>query len=153
DSWCVLHDISLFADTKFQNALACRYLFTAVVSDEKISPVSDYPGRPANIGAFRVSNVTMKYAGNLFGNLFIPWGTGVLDKDFGDMKKVITKYYAPEQYDAFCEAFAFQKDLMKRRKEDRFSVWLNHKVWSFKRLAKRACPSLYYWLKRHLKKD
>ncbi len=115
-SWTVLHDISLFAyGERVVRGLACRYLFTDVVSDEKISPVSDYGDNPANIGAFKVSDVTMRYADNLFESLLIPWEAEVPEKDYDDMKKIIEKYYTPEQYKSFCDAFAFQQYLNKHR--------------------------------------
>lgn len=106
DSWCVLHDISLFV--KHLHALACRYLFGHVVSEEKISPVPDDENMPSNMGAFRISDNTMKYVGNLFGSLLIPWGTEVSTKDYAGMKKIIERYYSPEQYKSLCDAFQFQ---------------------------------------------
>ena len=41
DSWCVLHDISLFYRAGRENELACRYLFSYVVSDYKIMPAPE----------------------------------------------------------------------------------------------------------------
>ncbi len=116
----MLHDISLFQlshSSISAGGLACRYLFADVVSDEKFSPVSDYGDMPANIGAFKVSDVTVKYAGNLFESLLIPWQAEVRPEDYDDMKKIIERYYTPGQYKLFCEAFAFQQHLAEKRRE------------------------------------
>lgn len=120
DSFAVLHDISSYQlsySAISTGGLACRYLFSDVVSDEKFSPVSDYGDIPANIGAFKVSEVTVKYAGNLFESLLIPWQAEVSEGDYDDMRKIIEKYYTPEQYKFFCEAFAFQKYLAEKKRQ------------------------------------
>ncbi len=144
-SWTVLHDISLFA--KHLDTLACRYLFGHVVSEEKISPASDHENMPANIGAFRISDITMKFADDLFGSLLLPWGAKVLEQDFESMKKIIGKYYSPEQYELFCYVPSFQKYLEKRREKIKLSF-----INSLKMFAKSWQPGLYYRLK-HLLKD
>lgn len=114
ESFVVLHDISVHYSMPYtRDQIACRVLFSHVVSDEKVSPVSDYENMPANIGAFKVSEVTRKYAGNLFESLFIPWETEVPEKDFQDISKIIEKYYTSEQYKLFLEAFKFQKYLVE----------------------------------------
>ena len=146
-SWTVLHDISLFAYGRYTvSSFACRYLFTDVVSDEKISPISDYGDNPANIGAFKISDVTMKYADNLFESLLIPWELEVPAKDYDDMKKVIERHYTPEQYEAFCNAFAFQQYLNEHKTKLKPGLW-----YALKTFAKTWQPGLYYRLKRFLK--
>lgn len=105
-SWVVLHDIL---------TNVCRYLFGTVVSDKKVSPVSDIEGVPANIGAFMISDVTAKYIDDLLGCLLIRWECPVLPEDFSDMKKVIGKHYTPEQYKLFCDAYDFQENLKGRK--------------------------------------
>lgn len=108
-SWTVLHDISLFANTNIRYALACRYLFASVVSEEKVTPVSDSQEiKFANIGAFKVSELTEKYIGNLFETLLIPWNVQVQKKDLDDIRNIISRYYTPEQYQYFCDVLDFQ---------------------------------------------
>lgn len=139
ESWVILHDITIFVNHNWRNALACRYLFGHVVSDEKISPASDKDKCPANIGAFKVSELTAKYIDNLFTSLFIPWKSKVSDKDFADMKKIIEKYYTPMQYKTFCDAFEFQKSLP----EEKVSVSMLSKT-----LLKQCAPRVYSLLSR-----
>lgn len=145
-SWAVLHDISYFAGDKFLGGLACRYLFGHVVSEEKICPVPYIENIPANIGAFRISDITMKFADDLFGSLLLPWESKVLEQDFDSMKKIIGKYYSPEQYESFCYAYSFQKYLEKHREEIKYSF-----TSSLKMFAKSWQPGLYYGLKHFLK--
>ncbi len=112
DSYVILHDITLhYLGMKKRNHLACRNLFGHVVSDEKFSPVSDYEGLPSNIGAFKVSANTVKYACNLFESLLIPWEAEVKPEDLETVSAIIKKYYAPELYEFFCDAVDFQKHL------------------------------------------
>ncbi len=142
-SWTVLHDISIFAYLQNGriNSLACRYLFTDVAAEEKVKPVSDYDNNPANIGAFRISEATMKYSDNLFESLLIPWEAEVPESDYDSMKKIIEKYYKPEQYKLFCEAFPFQQYLMGRKASFVSSLKVFLKTWQ---------PKLFYWLKHSL---
>lgn len=143
-SLCILHDITAFKGNN-RDALACRYLFGHVAA-EKFSPISDCEGMPANIGAFKVSDMAMKYADNLFESLYIPWKASVLDKDFDDMKKIIEKYYSPEQYKSFCEAFEFQKYLREHPPMIKMSF-----LGAIKMFAKSWQPELYYRLKHSIK--
>ena len=116
DSWTVLHDISLFARPDNRGALACRYLFASVVSDEKITPHPDEGSiHFANIGAFRVSDVTEKYIDNLFETLVIPWNIQVSEKDLASIDKIISKYYSPEQYEFFREVLRLQEYMFKHQ--------------------------------------
>ena len=147
ESWTILHDISLYAyNSKCINQLACRYLFCDVVSDEKVSPRSDRVELPANIGAFKCSDITMRYADNLFESLLIPWESNVTSKDYDDMKKIIERYYSPEQYKVFCDAFDFQKYLKEWKKNIKYSF-----LYSLKNFAKSWQPRLYYSLKKLIK--
>lgn len=140
-SWVVLHDISYFLFSRNKTGLACRLLFGHVVSDEKISPVSDREDLPANIGAFKISDVTFAYADNLFGSLLITWESEINNKDFESMKKIIEKYYTPEQYKNFCSAFEFQN--YQRQRNVKFSLIEAAKV--FFRMWQ---PRLYNSLKK-----
>lgn len=142
DSWCVLHDITRHF-VVFRIGMACWYLFSYVVSDEKVYPVTDYPEipAPANIGAFRVSEVTMKYVDNLFKNLLIPWGSVVPEKDIQSIKKVIQNHYSPEQYDFFCEALEFQKYLEDHPQKISFNTVL-------RAFAKSNFPRTYSVLRK-----
>ena len=143
-SWTVLHDISVFAyGRSIISAFACRYLFTDVVSDKKISPVSDYGDNPANIGAFKISQITMSYVNNLFESLIIPWECEVPAKDYEDMKKIIERYYTPKQYEAFCDAFKFQQYLTEHRTMLKPGFW-----YALKTFAKTWQPGLFNTLRR-----
>ncbi|MBQ7576657.1 MAG: class I SAM-dependent methyltransferase [Synergistaceae bacterium] len=144
DSWCVLHDINIcgvILNHAFRNALATRYLFGHVVSDEKILPVSDYDqGRPANIGAFKISDVTMKYADNLFQSLFIPWKHEPLIRDINDMRNIIKKYYSVENYQRFCEALKFHDFLFEHPVYEPVPI--------ARAFLRRYAPNFYGWLHR-----
>ena len=140
-SYVILHDITLFvAGVKSRNALACRYLFGHVVSDEKLSPSPDTEERPSNIGAFRVSDVTMKYVNNLFESLPIPWSIKLQPRDLEDISAVIKKYYSPEQYKFFREAVTIQ-DYMNEQNKHMEGI-------SFKAALKLWKPGLYSFLRR-----
>ncbi|MBQ3654517.1 MAG: class I SAM-dependent methyltransferase [Synergistaceae bacterium] len=113
-SWVVLHDITLFMNPSDRHALACGYLYAGVVSDEKVTPAPDNPARKfANIGAFRVSEATVKYVNNLFEMLLVPWNIQVSGRDLEDISRIIQKYYSPEQYRFFCDALEFQEYMFK----------------------------------------
>ena len=137
-SWTVLHDISTYMGTS-RSSLACRYLFGHVVSDEKICPASDYEGLPANIGAFKISDVTMKYADNLFQSLFIPWKYEPSARDLDDIKKIIKKYYSDKQYNTFCESLSFQDFLFAHPVYENISV--------SRAFVRKYFPKLYKWLR------
>ena len=119
-SWTVLHDIAIFMGPVERSELACRYLFGHVVSEEKITP-----SPLANIGAFKISDVTYKYVQNLFEALFIPFDIQVSEKDLNDIRRIIEKYYTQEQYKFFCEIleaqeymFTHQRSLMRKIKDN-----------------------------------
>ena len=127
DSWCVLHDISLPIIGRF-NDLACRYLYGHAASDIKVMPVSDYDSYFANIGAFHVTEDTIKYVQNLFESLLNLW-TSVPDvygkaipgvfspmrtEDFNDIKNIISKYY-PQYMNLFNGAVKAQQDIAAKR--------------------------------------
>ena len=114
NSWVVLHDISLPLLSTRENDLACRYLFSNVVSDEKLMPVSDIDSYFANIGAFKITDDTRKYIGNLFESLVVAWdaipsfydkhifpcATPMLEEDLNNIRAIIKKHY-PEHYEFF----------------------------------------------------
>lgn len=148
DSWCILHDVSTeYLSFKWRNHLACRYLFGHVVAEEKIYPVSSRENAPANIGAFRISDNTMKYSSNLFESLLIPWGIEVSPKDYADVKKIIEKYYTPEQYKFFCDVPAFQELLRERTMKDEKS-FVEALRDSLRNIVKTYHPGFYSVLHR-----
>ena len=109
-SWTVLHDINIFINPNERYALACRYLFGHVVSEEKITPVPDEKyTKFANIGAFKVSDITLKHTENLFEALLIPFNIHVSSKDLADINGIIKKYYTREQYKFFCDIIETQE--------------------------------------------
>ena len=113
-SWTVLHDINIFINPNERYALACRYLFGHVVSEEKITPISDEKyTKFANIGAFKVSDITAKHVKNLFEALLIPFNIHVSNKDLADINKIIKKYYTQEQYKFFCDVIETQEYMFK----------------------------------------
>ena len=114
DSFVILHDITTeYADMASRKNLACRYLFGHVVSDKKFSSVSDHKGLPSNIGAFKVSEVTVKYVNTLFESLLIPWEAEVMPEDMKTISAIIEKYYSPEQYKFFCDALDLKYKLTR----------------------------------------
>ena len=131
NSWVVLHDINLQCLKSREDDLACRYLFSHVVSDAKILPaVSDHDFHFANIGAFRVTDDTVKYIRNLFESLLNPWAAmpGVFDKrvfpcatpilpeDLRDIKNIINKYYP--DYKEFFEYVIEAQNLIVQHKHE-----------------------------------
>ena len=148
-SYTVLHDITLEYLSMIQRRhLACRYLFSHVVSDEKFSPAPDYEGLPSNIGAFKVSDITVKYVNNLFESLLIPWESEVKPEDLESISAVIKKYYSPEQYEFFCDAVDFQKQLKDATEKTAVKNGLRT---SLKIFLHSWQPKVYYWLK-HLRR-
>ena len=125
DSWVILHDISVPLYDYREEDLACRYLFSNVVSEEKLMPVSDIDSYFANIGAFKITEDTRKYIGNLFESLVIPWQampffydpfitwiTPMLEEDLNGIRKIIKKYY-PERYEFFENTVRLQNIFMQ----------------------------------------
>ena len=153
-SYVILHDITLeYLNMRQRNHLACRYLFSHVVSDEKVSPRPDYIGLPSNIGAFKVSEVTMKYVSNLFENLVIPWETEIKPEDLEDISAIIRKYYSPEQYKFFCEALDYQKQLKiySGEKAQELTALKSTFYQALKNFVKSWQPKLFFRLKHFLK--
>ena len=141
DSFTVLHDISIFANPDDRYALACRYLFASVVSDEKITPAPDDEDvRFANIGAFKVSEITRQYVSNLFESLIIPWNIQINDTDLDGISRIISRHYTPEQYKFFCGILEFQKYI--------FAHPMTLKGSLKKSIKQRANPKLFTFLQK-----
>ena len=117
ESWVMLHDIILHAVNSDPMALACRYLYASVVSEEKFTPEPDEGWEAengfSNIGAFKVSDLTVKYVDNLFEMLLVPWSSRILDNDVENISRVIEKNYTSEQYKFFCDALKIQDYMIK----------------------------------------
>ena len=146
DSWTVLHDITLFTHPKNRGSLACRYLFSCVVSDEKITPIpEDDKEIFANIGAFKVSAITKKYVNNLLEALLIPWDSEVKAKDMKTISAIIKKYYSPEQYEFFCKVLELQEQIRKLDETEGLSFYSAAKAF-----LKAWQPKLFRRMK-HLK--
>lgn len=144
-SWTVLHDISIFANPDDRYALACRYLFASVVSDEKVTPAPESKDSHfANIGAFKVSDITREHVSNLFETLITPWDIQVSSGDLESMKKIISKYYTPEQYKLFCDIADFQQYIfshpatMKGRLKRSIKQKTSPKLFAFLQKIKRS---------------
>lgn len=146
-SWVVLHDISL--QWSNERSLACKYLFDHVVSENKVSPAPDSIPMFANIGAFQITNDTHKYIKDVFMSLTVPWGRWSDWKkredvqDFGDVSKIIKKYYNDELYRIFEQSIDFQISMRKNWGKTR--VPLSSKL---KQCLKILNPSSFYALKR-----
>ena len=135
--------LCLFMYPRNRGALACRYLFSCVVSDEKATPAPEKAEDIfANIGAFKVSDITKKYVNNLFESLLIPWDSEVKPEDLESISAVIKKYYSPEQYEFFCNAVDCQKRIKVVKNSLRTSLKIFLHSWQ---------PKVYYWLK-HLRR-
>ena len=159
ESWVVLHDVSLPMLKGRENDLACRYLFGHVVSDTKIMPVSDYESCFANIGAFRVTDDTVKYVRNLFESLLAPWvalpgmfdkkvfpcATPILPEDIESIKHIIDKCY-PEYVSFFDGVIDFQNIIVRHKIEEYMQNY-----GSTKAKLKRYFP-LSYFVYRQIKK-
>lgn len=141
DSFTVLHDISIFANPDDRYALACRYLFASVVSDEKITPAPDDEDvRFANIGAFKVSEITRQYVSNLFESLIIPWNIQINDTDLDGISRIISRHYTPEQYKFFCDILEIQRYI--------FAHPMTLKGSLKKSIKQRANPKLFTFLQK-----
>lgn len=93
-------------------------------------PVSDYDSYFANIGAFKITDDTRKYIGNLFQSLVVAWdavpffydkyifpcATPMLEEDLNDIRKIIKKYY-PEHYEFFENAVKLQNVIIQHKTE------------------------------------
>jgi len=150
NSWVILHDIALpITGGSREEDLACRYLYGSVVSEEKLMPVSDIDSYFANIGAFKVTEDTRKYIGNLFEMLVVQWqaiplffkkytylsGTPMLEEDLNSIRKIIKKYY-PEQYEFFENAVRIQGVIAQHRTERRHIDWKMLLVKNFPTIAR-----------------
>jgi len=92
--------------------------------------VSDYDSYFANIGAFKVTEDTRKYIGNLFESLVVAWqaipffydkyispfATPMLEEDLNGIRKIIRKYY-PDYAEFFENTIKLQELIMQHRTE------------------------------------
>lgn len=137
-SWVVLHDIALFYRRTQRKALACRYLWGHVVSEEKLTPCLDDIPFFANIGAFRITEDTVRYVADLFQSLVLPWAIGVNDEDLASVDKIIQKHYPAALHQVFTDAVSFQKELLTQRDV----------MGAFKEFIKQLSPGFSGFLKR-----
>lgn len=119
NSWVVLHDISLhFFNEK---SLACKYLYGHVVSENKISPTSDFSHSFSNIGTFQVTDLTHQCIENVSMSLTIPWigwdDNWILSDDFHDIDIIIKKYYDSSLYKIFKDSVCFQSKMQEQWKK------------------------------------
>ena len=123
-AWVLLHDISVFYSSKLRNdALACRYLWSSVVSERKICPeLTDWTQIFPNLGAFIIGSDTRKYIQNVFESLIIPWKLFPSEHDIANITSLISKYY-PEEYSLFFNKILdFQRILKSRPAPENF-IW------------------------------
>ena len=156
DSWVILHDIGLSISR--EEDLACRYLFSNVVSEEKLMPVSDIDSYFANIGAFRVTEDTRKYINNLFESLVMAWqaipvffkkytywyATPMLEEDLNGIRKIIKKYY-PERYEFFENTVRIQGIIAQNRARKKGIAWKMIIVRCYPRLARPLKKALDFF--------
>lgn len=130
NSLCVLHDVSLNYLQGRENDLACRYLYSTVISDYKImpEPEENYIPHFANIGAFRIIDDTYKYIQNLFEILLYKWeampfvydkkifpyATPILPEDIDSIKNVFAKYY-PDYMKFFDNVLDYQRGIVNHK--------------------------------------
>lgn len=141
----VLHDINLFA-TGFawqQNAFATKLVYDAVVG-EKINVLIPNSLEPANIGAFIVTEDTLKYIINLFLLFSFRWEYIISKEEFNIYHKFYELNYGPEYAEYFAISYEQNKNLYQKLKEkDRvlneintnshsYNIFLQHKkhFWS-----------------------
>lgn len=136
-SWVVLHDIALFYRRTQRKALACRYLWGHVVSEEKLTPCLDDIPFFANIGAFRITEDTVRYVSDLFQSLVLPWEIAVSDEDLASVDKIVQRHYPADLHQIFTDAVSFQKCLLPQRDV----------TGAFKEFIKQLSPGLYRFLK------
>ncbi|MBQ6971947.1 MAG: class I SAM-dependent methyltransferase [Synergistaceae bacterium] len=131
-SWCVLHDVSLPYLPGREDDLACRYLYGHVATDCRIMPAPDegYIPHFSNIGAFHITEDTVKYSGGLFDSLLCPWmalpgvfdkrvfpcATPMLPQDLDDIRAIIRRHY-PERAGFFEHAVEFQEGIARHKTE------------------------------------
>ena len=172
-SWCVLHDVSLPYLRGRENDLACRYLYGHVVTDCRIMPAPDENAIPhfSNIGAFHITEDTVKYADNLFESLLCTWAaipgifdkkvfhhaTPILPQDIDDIRRIIGKYY-PERAEFFEHAVEFQEGIARHKAESYRSfraVWKRNFPISYRLFAsvEDMCVDARLSLRRKLERD
>ena len=149
ESRVILHDITLHIGTANRYELACRYLYASVVSEEKVTPEPEDKAMFANIGAFKVSGLTVKHAGNLIETLLIPWEGQISESDIKDIGRILEKYYTPEQYRFFCDILKIQEYMFRnppglRSKVKHYMLQKGMNIYS-------GMYSFLRWIYRHFK--
>ena len=90
----------------------------------------------SNIGAFHITDDTMKYSDNLFESLLCPWMAipsvadkkvfpcpiPILSQDLDDIRKIIAKYYLGRE-EFFDHAIEFQEGIARHKIEYHRSFW------------------------------
>ena len=156
NSWVILHDVSLQYLPGRDNDLACRYLWESVVSDKKLQPSPDYIPHFSNIGAFKITDDTIKYIGNVFEELLNPWlalplnfeegnypfGTKILPEDLESIKNIISKYYDPDCAKFLEHVIEFQNGIAEHKN----NIYKNKKL-ALKDFMRRSHPKVLKILK------
>ena len=124
NSWVILHDVSTFSGVGYYSGLACRYLFSCVTSEQRLSPLPEGDMYFSNIGAFKITEDTRKYINGLFESLVIPWNARIAEKDLHDIKNIIKTHYTEEQYNFFCRAIDLNEYLFKNPADVNFKYAL-----------------------------
>jgi len=147
----VLHDISVFVFPKENGTnLAARILYSSVVA-EKLSP---YYGDEihenslqgiTNIAAFQISTDTLKYIGNVFDGLYLPWEHYPFQY-LDTVRALIALHYSAENLEKFNEA----------RGQNGAWLFSGKKTYSAEKLRvlyaeKFAIPTIFYGAGYHMR--
>ncbi|MBD5395943.1 MAG: class I SAM-dependent methyltransferase [Lachnospiraceae bacterium] len=116
----VLHDITLNQITYNEFGYATRIVYETAVAEKIIADGVDPDEILPGIGAFQVTNDTIKYIEKCFSSLSITWKYDLPDKDLEQYRTIYRKFYDTALVELFDKTIAINRKRMldeKQRKE------------------------------------
>lgn len=114
----VLHDITLNQISSNESAYATRIVYEVAVAEKIIADGLDTNAILPNIGAFIVTDDTIKYIEKCFSSLAITWEYDLADEVLEQYRTIYRKFYDAALVELFDKAIAInRKRMIKRQKE------------------------------------
>lgn len=117
DAYVILHDVAYHHYSVIKEGIATQVLLDAAVGEKIVPMVSDQvcSAKMPNIAAIKVNSDTLKYIGDVFLALTIPWSYAPEDKELEIYKEHYKKHYDKSMIEYFDVAVELNKKLLKIR--------------------------------------
>lgn len=129
DAIVILHDIVLNYASNNTCAYATKLLLDTVVADKynnlSIQNISDL----SNIAAFRITDDTDKYIGDVFSALTITWDFMLSDRELFLYRKFYSEYYSLENLELFDLSVQMNKKILNKMSETKREDFLKLYGW------------------------